>query len=722
MALAPARMGGGRWLPWLTALLVTAAFCALTAWVTGPAYLRDEIGYLSNAAFFGGRYVDVASSYYAGYSLLLAPLYYLFDHPATVWRGVMIVNALLWGGTLALLHVLLRRLFPQVAPWQRGLALLLVAAYPANLAMSSYAFSQSAVAFVFTASVVSLLCVDAARPRTVLLHAALVGWLSWLHPLGMVMPMVAWLALLPSARAARRYQVLVLHAVVSMGLLLAYRYGVEPWRIAGMTAPGAEAGLHYPRIQAVGSALLSPRAWLIVSGTLLGQLAYSAVASFGVTIVAAVAIARLGWARATGMAAAEVQVDPVRWYVLLAPLACIAATALTTANGLPTRMDHWLYGRYQDAFILPLLGYGLLSDRRRWLPLLIAGVVLLIGLWLSYGLHASGHPNRVNFSGLWPEPFLKTSTIAVWLAWGAAGILTFALLPRTLAWLGALLLYALSTVSQIQWHRMVLTTHSQPSEIVDFVRGNFASACVYFDTGSIPVQASTYSPLRERALLYSFYFFNYRYQQGGHARQWASSDCPGALLSYQAAPPFNTSALAIVGKERATGLRVWVKQDPATLRYPPKPTRADVQSDWITWMSAACLRGDDCWSRSAAALSQYTQVGQLRGAEMSSDGRAGFLFFGPYRPLPAGHYQLQLSGQMTTTPSAYVDVVAQGARQVLMKQALGAASSSAPLGPWNFELAQDVADVQVRLWVGEGDQVAISAYTLTRIDQDATAP
>lgn len=722
MALAPVRMGGGRWLPWLTAILVTATFCALTAWVTGPAYLRDEIGYLSNAAFLGGRYVDVASSYYAGYSLLLAPLFYMFDHPATVWRGVMIVNALLWGGTLALLHVLLRRLFPQVAPWQRGLALLLLAAYPANLAMSSYAFSQSAVAFVFTASVVSLLSVDAARPRTVLLHAALVGFLAWLHPIGMVLPVVSWLALLPSARAARRYQVLLLHVAVSMGLLLVYRYGVEPWRIAGMTAAGAEASLHYPRLQAVGSALLSPRAWLTVSGSLLGQLAYTAVASFGVTLVAAVAITRLGWARATGTAAAHVQADQVRWYVLLAPLACIAATALTTANGLPTRMDHWLYGRYQDAFILPLLGYGLLSERRRWLPLLIAGAVLLIGLWLSYGLHASGPPNRVNFSGLWPEPFLQGSTIAVWLAWGAAGILAFALLPRTLAWIGALLLYAVSTVSQIQWHRMVLNTHSKPSEIVDFVRGNFANGCVYFDTASIPAQASTYSPLRERALLYSYYFFNYRYQQGEQASQWASADCPGALLSYDGRQPADNPALSIVGKEGGTGLRVWVKQDPASLRYPPKPTNAEAQSDWVKWMSPSCLRGEGCIYRSAAALAQYTQVGQLRGAEMSSDGRAGFLFFGPYRPLPAGHYQLQLSGRMTASPSAYVDVVAQGARQVIMKQPLVAPAPSAPLGMWNFELAHDVADVQVRLWVGEGAEVAVSAYTLTRMDQDAAAP
>ncbi|UOV06582.1 hypothetical protein MUU75_08165 [Pseudoxanthomonas mexicana] len=78
-------------------LLTAIVFYAATAWVAGPAYLADEIGYLTNGAFIAGHFVSSASSYHAGYSFLLAPLFYFLDDPRVVWRGVLIINAVMWG-------------------------------------------------------------------------------------------------------------------------------------------------------------------------------------------------------------------------------------------------------------------------------------------------------------------------------------------------------------------------------------------------------------------------------------------------------------------------------------------------------------------------------------------------------------------------------------------------------------------------------------------------
>lgn len=712
-----------RWVSAAVGVFVAAAFYAIVSGVSGPAYLRDEIGYLSNAAFLGGRHVGGASSYYAGYSLLLAPLFHFIDHPARVWQGVMLVNAVLWGGTLALLHASLRRLFPQLPQARLLFAMLLVAAYPANVVMSGYAFSQSAVAFVFMASVATFFAVDPARPRSVVAHAICAGLLSWVHPVGLVVPFASWLALWPAARASGQYRVLAWHALVALSLVLSYRYGVDPWRIAGMTPMGASAELHYPALRDVGAALASPMAWLTPLATFLGQLSYSAVASFGVTIIAAIAIVREGWLRSVAGETAQSRTAHVRRYLLLAPLACIAVTALSTANGLPTRLDHWLYGRYQDALILPLLAYGLLCEKRRWPTLatafVVAVAVLLIGLWISHGMHAGGAPNRVNFPGLWPEPFLPAASIALWLAWGAAGIVVFHLLPRNLAWCGALLLYGCSIHSQRQWHAMLLDKHSNPSEVVDFVRGNFPQGCVYFDEASIAASESTYSPLRERALLYSFYFFDLQYDHGAQAAAWKNSACRGALLSYDAQPSQEHTGLHLVGRETSSGLRVWVKDNPAILRYPPRVTRTLPESDWITWMSGNCLHSGDCFRAPAPGLLAHTQVGRLNDAVVETSGRAGFLFFGPYRPLRAGRYELILNGQANAASQAYVDVVAEGGRATYFKQMLASQPAGSALGRWQFDLPHDVSDLQVRLWVGEGDQFAISSYTVTRMDGNA---
>jgi hypothetical protein len=699
-------------------VVVAGVYLALASGVTGPAYLRDEIGYLGNAAFLGGRHVDGASSYYAGYSLLLAPLFHFLDDPASVWRGVMIVNAAMWGVSLALLHAITRRLFPHLPRRRVLLAVLLAAAYPANAVMSGYAFSQGAVAMVFMASVASLFAVDPQRPRTVIAHAVLAALLSWVHPVGIVAPLASWLALLTVTRAPGRHRLLWLHALVALAVVLAYRLGVDPWRIAAMTPAGASADLHYPALREVGTALASPTAWLTPLASLLGQLAYSAVASFGATVIAAIAILRQGGWRAPLPAGDAARALAVRWYVLLVPLACIAATALTTANGTPTRLDHWLYGRYQDALILPLLAYGLLCERRRWQALAIAAAVALIGVWISHGMHATGSPNRVNLSGLWPETFLPAGSVAIWLAWGAAGIVLFQFTPRVLAWAGALVLYALSIQSQRQWHAMLLQQHSNPSEVVDFVRGNFPAGCVYFDAASVPANQSPYSPMRERALMYAYYFFAQRYDHGNHAGRWLASPCRGALLSYDTGWSQRQPALHLVGRESASGLRVWVKDDPAHLRYPPRPTDGVAESDWITWMGAACLQSGDCLHNAAPALARMSQVGRLRGAWLESDGRAGFLFFGPYRPLRAGRYELQLQGRASRVGSAYVDVAAQGARAIYLKQML-AVQPGASLGRWQFDLPQDVADAQVRVWVGAGEQLAVSDYTLVRLDAGA---
>lgn len=701
-------------------LLISIVFYAATAWVTGPAYLADEIGYLTNGAFIAGHFVGSASSYHAGYSFLLAPLFYFLDDPRLVWRGVLIFNAAMWGLSLGLVHDFARRFFPAASRLMLFLATLLVAAYPANLAMSGYAFSQSAVAFFFMLSVWTLFQVDLRRPLTVIPHAIFVGLQFWIHPTGAVAPIASLLALAPLVVASRQYRILALHAVVSLGLVAAYRYGVEPWRIAGMTPGGGDPGLHYPGLEKVAAVILEPATWSKLFGSALGQLSYNVIATFGVSVLGAVEILRRWRQRRPASADATVRDTPIHvgMFVLLAPLGCIALTALSTATGTPDRLDHWVYGRYQDAFVLPLLAFGLLSERRRWVIVWVAVLVCLVGAWLSHGIGASGGVNRVNISGLWPELFLKGGPVSRWLALGALGIIAFNLLPRYLAWLGAFTIYCLAATSQIEWHRAIVETRSRPSEVVEFVRGNYPKGCVYFDMASLPRDINPASAQVERGFLYSFFFFNYHYQKGKDAESWVSSPCHGALLTYDAGWEQRHPELSVVGIESDTALRVFVKEEPKQLRYPVAQANVGSGSQWRSRMGETCLLSGGCLNASPGDLARFTQVGRLDDTGLMTTGHEGYLFFGPYRPLLAGTYELRLQGKAKSLQTAYLDVVSEGGLRVLMKEELLAEAPDS-LGAWRFEVPSDQSSIEVRLRVGVDDDLTVAGYSMERV---ATEP
>src|SRR5690606_388518 len=61
--------------------------------VRGPVIQADEGSYLANAAALAGFENDFASSYSAGYSLLISPVFFSGAQPSTIWIAVKAINA-----------------------------------------------------------------------------------------------------------------------------------------------------------------------------------------------------------------------------------------------------------------------------------------------------------------------------------------------------------------------------------------------------------------------------------------------------------------------------------------------------------------------------------------------------------------------------------------------------------------------------------------------------
>ena len=56
---------------WVLMLTIFLTYWLFSSQYTGPAYLSDEIGYLTKAAAFAGYPVDMASHWHGGYSPLV---------------------------------------------------------------------------------------------------------------------------------------------------------------------------------------------------------------------------------------------------------------------------------------------------------------------------------------------------------------------------------------------------------------------------------------------------------------------------------------------------------------------------------------------------------------------------------------------------------------------------------------------------------------------------
>ena len=118
-----------------------------------------------------------------------------------------------------------------------------------------------------------------------------------------------------------------------------------------------------------------------------------------------------------------------------------------------------------------------------------------------------------------------------------------------------------------------------------------------------------------------------------------------------------------------------------------------------------------------------TEVGvRSLGLGLATSGKAGWLMFGPYIPLPAGHYQLELKGSAHEGHSGVVHVdVAQSKGAVLIAVAeIDAPALQTPPSPDGiavlpFTLTEASHDLEIRVRVTETSNLSISGFVIRSV-------
>ena len=105
-----------------------------------------------------------------------------------------------------------------------------------------------------------------------------------------------------------------------------------------------------------------------------------------------------------------------------------------------------------------------------------------------------------------------------------------------------------------------------------------------------------------------------------------------------------------------------------------------------------------------------TEIGVRTGQNVKSSAQMGYLTYGPYVPLEAGHYRLDISGSIEycDLSSAHVDVVANNGTLVIAKEEFFNQSLNGLLISIELQLVLACTDLQVRIWVNENAVAVIS--------------
>ncbi|MDL5047212.1 hypothetical protein QQ054_14400 [Oscillatoria amoena NRMC-F 0135] len=416
----------------LALALAMIAFCASLP-VSGPAHFPDETAYLANASAIAGFHNDLASSYHAGYSIIIAPAFYFGKTPETIWLYVKLINALLYFVTILSLFSLAKILFPETKCTSRMIAVLITAFYPIYFIMPGYSFSESAFLCFF---ILTFLCFERVRNDSSLntvLFALLTGYLYWIHPKGIVVGIAAIMALAYIALRTRRVTPLLIFLPLYSMTLIIYKLIFVPWLYSRMTISGAAPIQHYPSVIDVVLNLLTLPKLAEFMGRFSGQAFYLIIGSVGLVMIGLMSF----WIKSKAEVFSRGHLKIISSYhatfifLTLCLIGMMTMTALSfTYFSYTTRLDQWMYGRYTESVIAPLILAGVISVMGRGgravsiskgLTIILSVCFFASILWLV--IQPYDPTSRPNISAFWQDFFVRDYGVLIWAICGLIPII-----------------------------------------------------------------------------------------------------------------------------------------------------------------------------------------------------------------------------------------------------------------------------------------------------------
>ncbi len=390
----------------------------------------DEMGYLGTAAWLNGLdwtgMMGKLYYYSYGYPLLLAPIFSFTTDPATVYRFAIMLNVLLSAAVLPLSYLTAQRLFPGANKWLTLVCCFCVTMYSANILQITMARNESLLFLLVWALLLLFLLLKKHGSLAIPIAIAALSFYAFMvHqrtvPLIISAGAVMFVMFIKKQLSFKQFLAFAL-TVVGMFILHTllkdfFKSGI--WQGASSAAHNDFSDM--PRKIAK---LFSPAGAASFLRVLGGQIFYMGAASFLIYYAGAGAIIPRAWrtlrhgvfSRSSG-GEQRAQTD---WGILFLVIAAVLTFAVSAIFLItPVRMDHIIYGRYNEIFMGPVLLYALLYLSYRKKPGLRAAAICA-AIFVALGLLAKnsidGLPNFATISSpgmAWMEPFFADGWIWV---------------------------------------------------------------------------------------------------------------------------------------------------------------------------------------------------------------------------------------------------------------------------------------------------------------------
>ena len=335
----------------------------------GPVYLSDEIHYAAKAAHLAGHSNLLSSSWHAGYSLTLVPIFKLLGIQRTTWITITAFNFLLLVGSISFWFSTLQHL-----GISRTKSLLL--SVSSLVCFSVWGFT----AWMFVNPWMQLIIAMMSRwllikryDRQLFAITFTSAWAYWLHPTGLLIAACAWLVVIADLAINRHKQQLQFLAITFLGVLttglLIVLYQVIHSHInISMGGDGGHYGkqissylfeFHKDTLQTIAE----------VSTALINGIANLSIATYGYAVLFFTGVANFKYSES-----AQARNNPFKIFTFIAitTIALLLFSSLLAINE-PNQYQHMLHQRYVAPMVQALwilgLSQWLHKESRNNLPL-----------------------------------------------------------------------------------------------------------------------------------------------------------------------------------------------------------------------------------------------------------------------------------------------------------------------------------------------------------------
>jgi hypothetical protein len=468
----------------------------------GPSYTSDEFAYLAKSAAVAGNAINYPSSWHSGYPILISPIFRLGLDPQNIWTLVLFTNCIFWIGSFLILSRLIRIWFPKLNEAARGFVILITALYPGWGAISAYAFPNSAFVFFYLLIFLVYSHNKISPLARSLLSFTLLGFLYWIHPIGLVVFIAFLISQLWTIHIGKGLTKQFALSLISIVLILIYSRFIHPLINESMMLANFTQTDHYgSHFTNQLSYLGTTDYWKSFIFEVLGIWGAISVATLGLIFLPIAKLFQLQLKNRSTPNHRQTEAFLISFGVFsIVLVSLLTAFSLTSPLRSTMQLDHWIFLRYVECVLLPLLPFGIatlyfnpaVSKKRFYWGLPIT--LYLIGWILDSNLNARGPTSQVDNHfvmsiGFWPVSVLNRFNIGdwsnhppstsvdysdysfrAWMVLGIVGIVICFYKSRFLLLVFCCIQFVSVSHLQTEWHEYIHGEYANPPKAIAQIR------------------------------------------------------------------------------------------------------------------------------------------------------------------------------------------------------------------------------------------------------------